>query len=62
MFKKNIHIFIAGLGLLWVGSHFIKTGYSYLYGMPVSSIAGFFCIGYGIILICYSICSKKKRE
>jgi hypothetical protein len=62
MLKKNIHIFIAGLGLLWVGSRFIKTGYSYLYGVPVSPIAGYLCIAYGVFLICYSLFYKKKKR
>ena len=57
--SKNIHLLIAGLGLLWIGSNFLKTGRSFLYDQPVPLIAGYVCIAAGIFFVYQSIFAKK---
>jgi hypothetical protein len=57
--SKNFHLLIAGIGLLWVGTSFLKTGRSYLYDQPVPPVAGYICITAGIFVIYRSFSAKK---
>ena len=43
---------------MWVGFIFMKTGYSSLYGLPVSPLAGYVWIAIGILFIVFALCRK----
>lgn len=52
----------VGIGCLWYGFSILRTGWSYLYGYPISRATGVIVLIFGIFLILYGWFRKAEDK
>ncbi|WP_028580998.1 hypothetical protein [Desulfogranum japonicum] len=61
---NNIGLFLIGIGTVYVGWTFLRTGYSVLYKQKVDPLAGYVWLIFGFLICLYAVLKtiNKKRK